>query len=472
MRIAPRSSISPMHLDAQGTPNRLRAGLIFAGCAYLCFVIYGSLVPLQFRPMPIDTALEKFSAIPYLNLGIASRADWVANILLFIPLAYCWTGALWHRRLTTLRAFASVAVLLCCVALAIGIEFTQLFFPPRTVSINDVVAESIGSLAGIALWWLTGKRFVQWASTLPLARGDSNVAERLLFLYLFVLLGYNLLPLDLILSPVEIYHKWNEGRVLLLPFAAKYEDRAHQLYDLMSDIVIWVPVALLWKIAYRQPRPTVWLYVIAVATLIEFLQLFVYSRVTDTTDIITAALGGAIGVALARKRKGQQSSGGRVSGAPVASRAPWIWLALMVWLAVLATVYWYPFEFNFDRTFVRDRLMTLKRVPFEALYFGSEFRAVTEVLHKTGFMLPLGILLGLAGTAGNTRIPRPILHAAVAVVIVVVALGIEFGQLFLAGKVADLTDVFLESIGGFVGYCGYILTVAQLKRQPGRGLAK
>jgi hypothetical protein len=66
--------------------------------AYTAFVIYGSLVPLQFKARPLSEAWEFFRHIPYLELGIGSRADWVANILLFVPLAFLWLGAVWPER--------------------------------------------------------------------------------------------------------------------------------------------------------------------------------------------------------------------------------------------------------------------------------------------------------------------------------------------------------------------------------------
>ena len=76
---------------------------------YSAFVIYGSLVPLHFRRQPMDMAWEYFQHIPYLDLGIGSRADWVANILLFVPLAYLWLGLLWPPRWRV----AQSACLLC-----------------------------------------------------------------------------------------------------------------------------------------------------------------------------------------------------------------------------------------------------------------------------------------------------------------------------------------------------------------------
>ena len=50
---------------------------MFIAClivAYLAFVVYGSLVPLEFRPQPWAQAVEAFRAAPFLNLGIESRA--------------------------------------------------------------------------------------------------------------------------------------------------------------------------------------------------------------------------------------------------------------------------------------------------------------------------------------------------------------------------------------------------------------
>lgn len=443
----------------------VRMGLALFGVAYLFFVIYGSLVPLIFRPMPWDRAIEAFKAIPFLELGIGSRADWVANLLLFIPLAFFWCGIIWPQKHPALRVLACLVVGMACIALAFAIEFTQLFFPQRTVSVNDIVAESLGGVLGVWLWWQTGARFSWWLGSLRMVRGIAGVAERLLVVYLLLLVGYNLLPLDLTLSPVELYHKWAEGRIWLVPFGAPYDNSAHMMYALLSDVAIWIPAALLWKMAYRQPGSVMWIYVVAAAATIELLQLFVYSRVTDSTDIITAAIGGLIGLALMPKRQTRNGTTHEVKASAAAFGMPMLWLAVIVWLGVIAIVFWYPFEFNFDRASVRERLITLKQVPFTAYYYGSEFRAITELMHKTGFMLPLGVLLGWITNLSSARVPRAAWHAIFVTLMVSVACTIEFGQLFLPAKFADLTDVMLEVLGGITGYWG-CLFVFKLLRQP------
>jgi len=49
-------------------------------------------------------------------------------------------------------------------------------------------------------------------------------------------------------------------------------------------------------------------------------------------------------------------------------------------------------------------------------------------------------------------------------VIVVIALGIELGQVLLPGKYPDTTDWFLESLGGILGYV--LLRIIRMRLQP------
>jgi hypothetical protein len=76
----PPSTATP---DRYVLPDPGRLGL--ACLVYALFVVYGSLVPLDFHPRPLADAWAAVQQIPYLRLGITSRADWVANILLIYP---------------------------------------------------------------------------------------------------------------------------------------------------------------------------------------------------------------------------------------------------------------------------------------------------------------------------------------------------------------------------------------------------
>ena len=79
---------------------------------------------------------------------------------------------------------------------------------------------------------------------------------------------------------------------------------------------------------------------------------------------------------------------------------------------------------------------------------------MTEVFHKTGFFFPIGALLavGAAGIRRRWAVPAVLLHMASVLIMAGVAAGIEIGQVFLPGKIADTTDWFLETLGGVLGY--------------------
>lgn len=440
-----------------------RSWLLVAALAYLAFVVYGSLVPLTYRPVPWDEALQRFRSMPYLALGVGSRADWVANILLFIPLCFLWAGMVWPQRRALWRLPVAALLLGTAFALSVAIEFVQIHFPPRTVSLNDIVAETVGAAIGIGLWWAFGHQALRWLQALPLARGTASVAQRLLAIYLLVLFGYNLLPLDLTISPVEVYKKWREGKVIWLPFTTHYADGAQRAYDLLTDIAIWVPAAALWQLAYRRSRWQTWALAVAAAAILELMQLFVYSRVSDSTDIITAAVGAGIGVALVRPHLATSSD-----SRPIRRSGALRWAgAALCWLIVLALIFWYPFDFNLDRSFLRDRVAGLHRAPLEAYYYGTEFRAVTEVLRKSLFLAPLGFILYRLGRSLPATWPRRVVHGSLLILIAACAALIEGVQLLLPGKNADFTDFALEVFGGLIGYAGSHLVYERLGAAPG-----
>ncbi len=438
---------------------RQRGLLTWLALPYLVFVVYGSLVPLDYRALPWDTAVATFREIPFLDLGIGSRADWMANLLLFIPLTFLWTGALAHGRPPALAAALTLLIWLAGAALSLGIEFTQLFFPQRTVSQNDIAAEALGALIGVACWWGFGGRLLAWHDGWLREREPAALAERAAWVYLAVLIGYNLLPLDLTISVVEIYHKWREGKLNLIPFAGLPVDPAHALFELATDALLWVPLAWLWHARPGRHGAKVWRMAFLAVAGLEFMQLFVYSRVSDITDLFTGALGATLGVWLG----GRQFRRPPARHDPRRQTTPWSRLALALgWVLLLMGVFWYPFDFRAESDFARERLDFLNRVPFQVYYFGTEFRAITEVFHKTLFFAPLGGLLAW-WVSGLSWRWRGYAAATSVLAIIGVALGIELGQVLLPGKFPDTTDWFLESVGGIAGYLGMRMWQARLR---------
>lgn len=410
---------------------------------YLLFVVYGSLVPLQYVDRSLDDAIQAFKNIPFLALGIDSRADWIANLLLFVPLTllasllFNGSGGVGRRVLVAFLLISSA------IMLAVGIEFTQLFFPQRTVSQNDIFAESVGGLVGIGCHWFFGTRIQIWIDGFWRHEQQQDRLTRLLHGYLILLFVFNVLPLDLTLSPVELFHKWKAGGVILIPFAGMKSEWSEALYETATDILIWVPAGLLWALQAGGTVTRVISRVIIASAVIEILQLFVYSRVTDITQVFLAGIGAFAGWALVR---------GVGQSLPAVFRLlERHWLTLwLAWAVLTVGIFWFPFNFSLDGLSGSTATTAFTRLPFTTYYYTSEFHATIELLRKVGFFLPGGLLLGFAAHRPNAGTRR---SAAVPLVLtVLLAFGIEVGQLALPGKVADLTDALLESAGGLLGY--------------------
>ena len=76
------------------TQNHRSATPFILWLGYVAFVIYGSLVPLQYKARSMDSAIAAFQKIPFLKLGIESRADWISNGVLYVPVGILMVLAL------------------------------------------------------------------------------------------------------------------------------------------------------------------------------------------------------------------------------------------------------------------------------------------------------------------------------------------------------------------------------------------
>ena len=410
---------------------------------YVLFVVYGSLVPWRYVDRPLADVIEAFKSIPFLQLGIGSRPDWVANLLLFIPMTFLAGVLLSANGQIGRRIWVSCLIAILAMLFAVSIEFTQLFFPQRTVSQNDIFAESLGGLIGLGFFWLFGDRFRAWLSSFSRIQQQKDRIDRLLYGYLILLFVFNVLPLDLTLSPVELFHKWKDGRIVLLPFAGLKDGVFNGLYETATDILIWLPAGLLWALREQSTAGRVVRKGLLAALVIELLQLFVYSRVTDVTDICLAGVGAWLGWVVVQRMSGVVSAVNR--------NLEHRWLALwFVWAVFTLCIFWFPFNFSLDGVDNSAAISTFTRIPFTTYYFTSEYHAINELLRKLGFFLPGGLLLGFSAykTDGFKRraAAGPIL------MLVLLAFVVEAGQLTLPGKVADVTDALLESVGGILGY--------------------
>ncbi|MGZ8242377.1 VanZ family protein [Methylomagnum sp.] len=415
-----------------------RRAFLPAFLAYLAFVVYGSLVPFELRPHSFDQALQEFAAIGYLDLGAASRADWIANIVLYVPLAFLGCGwVMGMRSVSPLRHLAALLVLAFCVAVAVAVEFTQIFFAPRTVSLNDLLAETLGSVGGVALFGLARWRIVRLLEAFLAGGRNSVIAAAVLYALLY--LALSLFPYDFVLSGQEFADKLasgGHGWWLACDGSGWLRCAAHQA----SEVVALIPLGILVALA----APTLshrrlFLIGAGVGLALELAQLLLVSGVSQGLSLVWRGAGLAAGAAIGQVLR-------RYGSAPVTRlirlAIPFALLPYGLLLAGLGG--WFSGDWiSVDAALAR--LPDIRFMPFYYHYFTTESAAMTSLFAQAGMYAPVGLAawalrrnrLGGGGAA--------ILSAAVWAA--VLAAPIELGKLFVPPKHPDLTNLLIVAAG-------------------------
>lgn len=438
-----------------------RGHLWLAALCYLAFVTYGSLVPLQFSPRPWDVACQAFvDRCRDVSWDDVSPSDWVANVLLMIPFACFALGAASADRPTWMAWSATPVVLTMSWSASVAIEFAQSFFPPRVASPVDVIAQMIGALVGLALWLMAGQQVFDWLRTLVAARGTRRWLALLLPGYVVAIVAIQLMPFDMTFSPVELYHKYKAGRVVLQPFG--------------HGELAWSTVeGHLWNMAYFLPLglmlsrtlsrrgssgvrllSAAWLS-LALAAMIEFAQLLVFSRYSDVTDVLTGATAGMLGYEIGEYSLPRTSAvstdeewhAARSASIAKPPRYALRWALVLVWTAVLVGYYWRPFNFALDRQAAVRKLESFNAVPLTDLFWKTPFQAFEQFLERGLMFALLGWLLARAVSFNALAV-----GLLVAVAVACVALTLELGQCLLPSRYPSSSDVVIAAAAGLVGF--------------------
>jgi VanZ family protein len=412
-----------------------RRPMFFAFLAYLAFVVYGSLVPFELRPHTLDEAIRKFSGIGYLNLGAASRADWVANIVLYIPLSFL--GCAWSmgmRPQAPLRHLAALLIIMFCLTVAVGLEFTQIFFAPRTVSLNDLLAETLGTLGGVALFTLGRWRIARLLEAFASGGRESVVAAAFMYALLYVALS--LFPYDFVISPKELAWKLNSGNQGWLTAGNCgnwLRCTAHQF----SEAVILIPLGILIALAapalgYRR----LFLAGAGLGLVLELLQLLLVSGTSQGLSLLWRGVGLAAGAAVGRILR-------RYGPAPIAGLVRWAipFAVLPYILALVALSGWFSAPW-LSLPGALARLAGVRFLPFYYHYFTTESAAMASVFAQACMYAPVGLAAwalraGRSGGSGGSGARSAALWAAS------LALLVELGKLFVPPKHPDFTDLVI-----------------------------
>ncbi len=425
-----------------------RRGFAWSVFGAAAFTIYGSLVPFQFGSLSLSAAVEQFAGVLAGGVRVESRSDAIANVLLGVPLGFALLGfaavdRFWRRGKS---ARFGLYLLPLCVGFASAVEFAQLFTTSRNCSASDILAQGLGSAAGMTAWVVFGQALTNRVRAIW-NRADTNAPERLLFAYLCLLAFIQLLPFDLSLSPYQLYHKLRgdgqEGSVHLIPFGDFNHEGIAERWSAVGKLVklagLYVPVGLLAALLGGPIRHWSVLRV-AVAALelavgMETLQLPVRSRVSSTTD----ALVGAAAVVAAWYA-------GRVHQRGLA--LPFVASWGLVWFAGMTVVTQSP-----PGTQPRETPRAFDWIPGLPLESGEPLNALEEMLTKVVLFGLLGVLIA----AWRLPTRHGMTGAAIRAAIIAAVLGLlisgffESRQRWYDTHTPCISDVLLGALGAALG---------------------
>lgn len=402
--------------------------------AWAIFIVYGTTLPFDQRP-GLDTVLEGWNAahkVPWQNQdgGRASLSDVVANVLLFLPWGFLLGLHLAERR----RRLWSTLLLGGGTALAMSglVEFLQLFSSTRTSSATDLITNTVGGTAGALVGWQAAVRFRlslgPWLRSLirrePLTALAGATA-------LGVLL-WATSPFDVSIDVGDLKDSFKSVRPI--PFGApiRGDVPVESPWKPVAGVLAWCALGGLATLAARargmaHPRRAAWGFAALLAVAAELSQLLIRSHATDATTVLFSWIGLSLGVAVVGRR-------------PERPAVHWAVPALTLWAVSTVVAGLSPWDLA-PPTFEGWTLM--RALPFIHYFLRTDVYALADATLQILLYLPAGFLL-------SSRPHRTSLLIAAGLG-AAVALTVEIGQLFVVGRVADITDVALGGIGGAIG---------------------
>jgi len=416
--------------------------------AVIAFIVYGSFVPFRVHERTWSSAVEAYRWALTKRLMPESRADWIANVALGVPLGFALLGYFRLDR-TGVRGtlLAAAAIVPATLLLAAAVEFGQLFFEGRTCAASDIWAQGIGAIVGVVLWMAFGTVFVrQLRSVFDRDAERSSTLLVLLGSISLVLLAA-WLPFDLSASPRDLWIKLKSDATAV-PFGELFTkpgrtpvDEWKKLGDWSLVFALAVPIGLLASGLPDRWRTASGLGYAAglglgVALVAEIGQLLVQSRHSSTTDVLFGTAGVLAGwiASLVLASRGVKKH--RIEVAAV---------LVQFWCMLLAAIHWYPFDFF--PGLASDAWSRASWLPLAGQAQQNYLWALGDLLEKFLVYAPLGAVIVWASTKHHLRSRTAIAAGCCALA----ALALECGQAMLPGRSVSPSDLLFGFFGGGLG---------------------
>jgi VanZ family protein len=432
-----------------------RASIAFLALAYAALVAHLLFIPYAYSPLPFDETLRRFARIPWLQLGSDQNVALVSRALMFLPLGLLLAACVapQPRRWVELPALVVAGVLGCLWA--IGVNFAQLWFPTRTVALNNVAAEFVGVIGGGLLWSTLGASGLRWRR--QLASGGRVSLKAALSGYVVLYLVASLTPFDFVVTGGQLAEKAASGLygLWLAPVGCGPAPCGLKFF---SAMLAAVPCGW-WFAAHRRRPSGAWLPVVlvavVVATIIELLHFLMVSGVSQGASAAARTSGMVLGVATYGWRHRLAALDLDRVGRPAV-------LALLVpqLIAVAYVAGWFRAA-KLGAAAGLARLDGVVWLPLYYQYYSPYQSTMSSAMVHAAVYAPVGALAWL-WARHRDRVPlwRATLPA------VVLAFVAETSKVFLADRLPDYTDVFIAAVAATLALA--VLRLASGSQSPRR----
>jgi VanZ family protein len=404
---------------------------------YAVLIAYSSLIlgPLGFHFVPQDPGLawQHLLAAPFDDLSAKQRPDLIANLLMMVPF-----GLLAAASLARFPRLCRVAgALLLGFGFVLAIKYAQLFFPPRTVSLNYILAQTVGTTIGVLLYRPLRHIVPRWPAA------DQPAARLLLLLDAAILLfvAFALFPYDIPLSLGDLTHRLAGVHHTLLTPPGVRRPAAQRIVLAVATGLATVPLGM--RLALARDRPAVARVAFrgAVVLLALFcVTLFVLSANLSLATLLLRLAGVVAGAALVRWLATADMERVRNGTARLVPLLAMLYLLLLAFANGLPTHGW--------RTPAQALAALDPRglLPLWHDYIVSKMQATASAVVHVAMYAPVGVLLWLRrGATRRTPWAAAILAALLSAAVEVArwlkpGLQPDFNQVVIAGLAAALAN--------------------------------
>jgi VanZ family protein len=414
----------------------MRRRFAVAALIYALAVIYASVVigptGFNFVPRDPDEAWRALLAIRFVANGSDQRADWMSNLTMLVPLGFLLTGVFWTQRPGTRHWVGTGLAFSWCLGFIVAVKYAQLFFPPRTVTLNYVFAQGIGSVVGIGLFWT-------FRQTLFVSRGTAHDRGRralkiVLRAYAIGLFLYWLFPFDFVLSAGDLGYRVTGLPELMLSWPGEGRSTGIRLILVLAGAAATIPLGMMLAVGNQRVSlrrvAVIGLMTMAAVTVAT---VFVMSATPYLVSIISRTIGIVIGAAAMMQMRHVDYGRVRLLLARLVPVALIPYVLSVLFINDLLSGHWLTIEEAGATLDYRGLL------PLWHYYIVSKAHAMQSLAVHVITFAPIGVMISLQN---NDRPGSARLAAAIAFVF---SSAIEVGRWLKPGLQPDFNDPFIAA---------------------------